>query len=283
MTPEEREELLVAYALGTLSRPDIEAAEALVRTDPAAAAELHALHEIVDLIALDVPLRRADPALRARVLAAAGGRSQRPRLPRVPLPHVLMGAAAAAVIIAMGAWAAAMHGQLIGLREETATLAMLVRADAKRLDAALPPGATTDPNDMASPQDSLAVERDQAQRETIVAVTLDPASKSGAFDQTNASHGAQGRFVWSSALRAGVLVLQALPPLPIGDVYQVWLDDGTTPVSGGTFVPSRRGEATVLTRPDIANQPVRISIAAGPAGGSSTLQPPIVLSAVLTR
>lgn len=283
MTPEEREELLAGYALGTLSRPDIEAAETLVRTDSAAAAELHALHEIVDMIALDVPLRRADPALRARVLAAARAHARTIVFPRMPITQLLVGTAAAVAIIVVGMWATALRGQIAALHEETATLSALVRADAKRLDAALPPGAAGDPNEMASQQDSLAVERDQAQREAIVAVTLDPAAKSGAFDQTNASHGARGRFVWSGALRSGVLVLEALPTLPLGDVYQVWLDDGTVPVSGGTFVPSRRGEATVLIRPDVANQPVRISIAAARAGGASTLQPPVVLSAVLAR
>jgi len=43
VTPEEREELLAAYALGTL--PDQEAAdvEALVRADPSAATDLAAL------------------------------------------------------------------------------------------------------------------------------------------------------------------------------------------------------------------------------------------------
>ncbi len=44
MTPEEREELLAAYALGTLSAPDAAAVEQLVRSDSAAAADLAAYH-----------------------------------------------------------------------------------------------------------------------------------------------------------------------------------------------------------------------------------------------
>ena len=71
MTPEERETLLAGYALGSLSTPDAVDAARLVHADPSAEAELRAYHEIADLIALSVPLRRADPALRDRVLAAA--------------------------------------------------------------------------------------------------------------------------------------------------------------------------------------------------------------------
>ena len=71
MTPEEREELLVAHARGTLSAPDAVDAEQLMRSDPSAAAQFRAYREIADLIALSVPLRQADPALRERVLAAA--------------------------------------------------------------------------------------------------------------------------------------------------------------------------------------------------------------------
>ena len=71
MIPEEREELLAAYALGTLPSREAATVEALVRSDSAAARSLASYHEIVDMVALSVPLRRADPALRTHVLAAA--------------------------------------------------------------------------------------------------------------------------------------------------------------------------------------------------------------------
>ncbi|MSP22259.1 MAG: hypothetical protein EXR66_04485 [Dehalococcoidia bacterium] len=71
MNPEEREELLAAYALGTLSAGDMEAVEDIVHTDRVAAADLESYHEIVDSLALSVPLRRADTQLRTRVMDAA--------------------------------------------------------------------------------------------------------------------------------------------------------------------------------------------------------------------
>ena len=87
MTPEEREELLAGHALGTLSAPDAADAERLIRSDGHAAEQFRTFREIADLIALSVPLRRADPALRARVIAAARkSRSWRPRFSQRQLP-----------------------------------------------------------------------------------------------------------------------------------------------------------------------------------------------------
>lgn len=71
MTPEEREDLLMSYALGTLRGSEAAAVEELMRTDRTAGSELAAYHEMVDFVALSVPLRRADSSLRNRVLEAA--------------------------------------------------------------------------------------------------------------------------------------------------------------------------------------------------------------------
>jgi len=125
VTPEEREELLAAYALGTL--PDQEAAdvEALVRADPSAAADLAAYYEIVDLIALSAPLRRADPSLRRRVLEGARRESMRAarRAPwRTLVPWV---AAAAASFFVVGLMFDMQH-DITSLQRENATLTSVV-------------------------------------------------------------------------------------------------------------------------------------------------------------
>src|SRR6476661_4875931 len=98
MTPEEREELLAGYALGSLSTPDALDADRLVRSDAGAEAELRAFREIADLIALSVPLRQADPRLRERVMTAARrGQVWQPTRLRRYLP--IAGLAAALAIV----------------------------------------------------------------------------------------------------------------------------------------------------------------------------------------
>ncbi len=61
MSPEEREELLAAHALGALPGPEAAEVEALVRRDPGAAERLAAYREIADL----------DPAVAERMLRSA--------------------------------------------------------------------------------------------------------------------------------------------------------------------------------------------------------------------
>src|SRR3990172_763096 len=130
MTPEDRGARPAGYALGSLSAPDARDAERLARSDGHAAAELAAYREIADLIALSVPLREADPALRQRVLSAARrGQAWSRRPLRRYLP--IAGVAAALAIVTL--WAASLQSSLVQLRHQTAALSAVVEADAKRL------------------------------------------------------------------------------------------------------------------------------------------------------
>ncbi|MSQ41587.1 MAG: hypothetical protein EXR65_00890 [Dehalococcoidia bacterium] len=112
MTPDERAELLAAYALGTLPEPEAAEVRELVRRDSATAAELAGYHEIVDLIALSVPLRR-------------GASSTRPALRRM-LPWA--GVAAAVLLVAV--WGVNLRRDLSELRSHSAALTAIVEADA---------------------------------------------------------------------------------------------------------------------------------------------------------
>ena len=276
MSPEEREELLAGYALGTLSEPDAAAVADLVHRNPLAAAELAGYHEIVDLIALDVPLRRADPSLRRRVIAAArrGGRPRR----RLPFWRSLGAAAVVAAISFIGVWAIQLQGELSDLRQETATLAAIVEADAKQIDTLI-----------AGRQDG-AVEALRTQLDTvsdkqdlIVAVTTDPQAWSGALEPTDAAHGATAQVIWSVTHNAGLVVLTDLPLLPIGFAYQIFIDDGTELLPTVVFEPGANGEAQALIEPGRPFDPVYMVVAVSPASGSTTVEPPVVLAGVVNR
>lgn len=276
MRPEERQELLAGYALGTLSGTDAEEVEALVRSDSSAAAELSAYHEIVDLIALDVPLRRADPGLRDRVLSAArrGGRPRR----RLPLwRSIAVAALTAAFVLSLG-WALRLQNDLGDLEDETAALAAVVEADARRLEALVESERDATVNELR--QQLETVTDDQG---FIVEVTTDPDRWEGALSPSEAAHGATGRVVWSRSEQAGVLVLSGLPPLPLASSYQVWLDDGFELVPGPVFVPDASGDAEVLLRPEVPIDPVIIVVGVAPAEGSTTVGQPVVLSGLVDR
>ncbi len=271
MRPEERDELLASYALGALSGPEASAVEALVREDPGAAEQLAAYHEIVDLIALDVPLRRADPALRGRVLSAAK-RMAHPRR-RIPVLQVAFAAALVAALAVAVGWGATLQRKLDNLEGDTATLGAIVAADARRLDA-------LDRESVGGGEQALRAELRTAidTQQRIVAILTDPDVQEAVLEGTAAGHGASGRYLWSPELDAGVLIAQQLPPLPLGIVYEIWLVGGFDEVSGGTFLPSPSGDAQVLIQLDAPFDPLSIAISPAPLGGASGLQQPIVLA-----
>jgi hypothetical protein len=57
-----------------------------------------------------------------------------------------------------------------------------------------------------------------------------------------------GRLLYEASGTSGLAVLEHLPPLPPGKVYQLWLLQGTTPVSAGTFQPDQDGTGTLVVR-----------------------------------
>ena len=281
MTPEEREELLAGYALGSLSTPDALDADRLVRTDASAEAELRAFREIADLIALSVPLRQADPALRQRVMSAARqGRVWRPALWRRYWP--VAGLAASLLIVTF--WAVSLQTSLMHLRQQTEQLSAIVEADAKRLDKLGDPTApgVQQANAIGVPLSQL--QTTASDQQVLIAVQTDPAAILGQFDTTAASHGASGQYVWSNNADAGVVTVRDLPQLPLGGAYRVWLEDGLSRLMvARSFAPDRNGKAEIVLQADGKMKPVRIYVVAASRADDPRLTGPVVLLADVTR
>jgi len=278
--PDEREELLAGYALGTLSAPDATDVESLVATDSTAAEDLARYHELVELIALSVPMRRADPQLRQRVLAAARreARGRRLRWPR--LRRVLPAAAALAIAVVAVGWGLSLRATVGELRAESAALRVLVQSAAKRLDAidGGQPGAA------GSRSLALQIATALQDQQVITAVQTDPEVESTNLEPTLYGHGAGGRYLRSAAADAAVIVARGLPQLPVGSVYRVWMDDGFSQLmASATFVPDGSGNVQVVLRTRGSDQPVRVYIVASASGESQSVEGPVVLQATILR
>lgn len=274
MTPEEREALLAGYALGTLSAPDARDAERLIRADDEAAAEYRAYSEIADLIALSVPLRRAEPRLRERVIEAArrGGRTWRsPARWRRYGPAIGLAAALAAVTV----WAVSLQASLNTLHEDTKALAAIVEADAKRLDSIDRAAA----NVLQAESSGVQLETALRDQQALIAVQGDPAALRVRLEPTTAAHGATGEYLWSEANGAAVVLLQLLPPLPVGATYLVVVEDALGQLSTtNTFVPDLGGTAQMVLDQEGGASSRRIYVIASADG---SMQGPIVLQADL--
>ena len=267
MTPDEREALLAGYALGSLSDPDARDAERLIRNDVTAEREYEAYLDLADMIAMSVPLRRADPTLRVRVLEAA----RRTRSPWRNGPNwrrFLPAAGLAAVLAFVTMWAVSLQNTITGLREEQSALAAVVEASAKRLDTL----------------DQTTV---NAQRAETLGLRLETAIKDQedariiTLGATGAAHGGHGQYVYSPEQSAGVLLVYALPPLPVGATYKVWLEDESSElVLANTFLPTSNGDATVVLTFEREQTPTRLFVVASSAGGSDG---PVVLRGTMGK
>lgn len=279
MTPEERDDLLTAYALGTLPGSEAAVVEDLVRRDSSAAHELARYHEIVDLVALTAPLRRADPALRTRVLGAARqSRDRRGALARWRPWQIASAAVAAAVVVAVFGWAASVQRELAYQSRQNAALAAIVAANAKQIEQLNRSGAATTTAEELKTQLQTAL----ADQELVTAISADPRAKMSVLEATAAGHGAVARYLWSGEAGAGVLLARGLPDLPLDSVYQVWFDDGRRTFSVGTFSPDERSAVQKVVRlPSGAGGPQRVSVSVAPAGGSTSVGRIVVLSGAI--
>lgn len=273
MRPEEREELLAAYALDALSGPEADEVEALVAGDPEAAEQLAAYREIADLIGLEAPLRRTDPALRERMLQSAQRMRPTPTR-RFPVLRVAAIAASLAVLAGAVSWGLRLQSTIDTLQEESATLATAVAADTQRLDVIETERVGSGGDEAVRTELQTALEAHQR----IIAILADPNVQEASLESTTAGRGASGRYLWSAELGAGVVIAQQLPPLPIGTVYELWLIEGFDEVSGGTFVPTPDGDAQVLIELDFEFSPFSVAITPAPVGGAAAMPQPIVLS-----
>ncbi|MCY3655514.1 MAG: anti-sigma factor [Chloroflexi bacterium] len=273
MRPQEREELLAAYALDALSGPEADEVEALVAGDPEAAEQLAAYREIADLIGLEAPLRRTDPALRERMLQSAQRMRPTPTR-RFPALRVAAVAAALAVLAIGVSWGVGLQRSIDTLQQESASLAAIVAADTQRIDV-------IETERVGSGGDEAVRTDVQGEIDThrrIIAILADPNVQEASLESTEAGRGASGRYLWSAELGAGVVIAQQLPPLPIGTVYELWLIEGFDEVSGGTFVPTPDGDAQVLIELDFEFNPFSVAITPAPVGGAEVMPQPIVLS-----
>lgn len=266
MTPEEREALLAAYALGTLSEPDARDAERLVRADATAAAEWRAYREIADLIALGAPQRQPDPSLRDRVLSAARRRGHpwRRTWRERYMPLVSMAAALAVVTL----WAVKLQSDVGYLQQQTRDLTAVV--------------AQGDPV-QERVVSSLGVQLEMVRRDqqTLIAVQADPKVRKVILEETPSSHGATGQYLWSEQANAGVVSLHGLPQLPLGQQYKVWLEDRLSRlILDSTFLADEQGNAQVVLEANRVVEPVRIYIVAGKSDGKDG---PVVLHGTIWR
>jgi len=239
------------YAAGALPEDERHVFEAHLATCPECARELASFRPVVHFLSVAVPQIDPAPSLRERVvgphrLSAAGvavaGRTR--------VSHWNAGwlSAAAVLIVTLGLvrYAVTLRQQVGGLQEQLQQALVRLDRGERQLEAA-----------------TRAVNGAQLRMAVLTAPDLARVDLAG---QTPAPR-ASGRAFWSRT-RGLVFAASALPALPPGRTYQLWVVTAQQPISAGLIRPDDSGAVTAFfaTPPDIP-PPVAMAVTIEPEGG----------------
>jgi anti-sigma-K factor RskA len=238
-----------AYSLGGLDPGERAAFEAHVAECESCAAEVRSFRRVVSAIAQSTPSRIPRASVRRDILETL-----EPSLNPVDRPRMIGSltrpwlSLAATLIVALGAGAYAAR-----LQTRVTDLEL-------RLQQALSQASAADRASAAAQQVSTRL---QASMGVLAAPDLVRIDLRG----QPAAPQARGRALWSRA-RGMVFAASALPLLPEGRVYQVWVVAGPAPVSAGLLTPDASGGGVAFfeTPADIP-PPTAVAVTIEPAGG----------------
>jgi len=237
------------YAADALPDDERRAFEAHVQTCAECLRELRSFDGAVAALALAVPQVDPSPALRDRVLGEHRTTGVVALLPkRAPRWNGGWLSAAALLVAALG-----LVGYSTMLRREVGALKQQLDETIARLDE----------SELRLDAAARAVSGAQLRMAVLMAPDLARIDLAG---QTAAPRAA-GRAFWSRT-RGLVLAASALPPLPAGRTYQVWVVTANRPISAGIVRPDDNGAITTFfaTPPDIP-APVAMAVTIEPEGG----------------
>ncbi|HEX2326544.1 MAG TPA: anti-sigma factor [Chloroflexota bacterium] len=246
------DDLLPAYALGSLEADEIQAVERHLATCPQCAAEVDRLRRTVDLLPLAA--RPVPPPQGSR--EALFSRIRRDRLRHHRLRHDrLRREAAESVAVAppaslaippgLGPATPARPPASWGARLPwTATAAALLLAGVIAWQAAL---SQREASTLRTENARLVATADELAQ---ALAGLDPgSSRLVSLRGADAAPQAEGVVVYDPRGRTAVVVLDNLPPLALGQVYQLWLlRPDAPPTSAGTLAPDAVGTSGAVVR-----------------------------------
>lgn len=247
MKCEETKDLLDAYALGAVDQDEAYRLEGHVADCLDCWEELNKSRRTAALLALSVPIRPAPDQLRRRIMARAQAEEARGErrhlLPRLrPTWRSAVSALGVAAVSALF-FASLLQVQVAGLRGDKNEIAQELTAASSQLE----------------------------QQRQIVAVLSASDSEKIPMDSAALRSQAESVYNWSRDSAAGFIVCNDFPPLPPGQVYQIWFTTTGREEPVATFVPQADGGCQIpldMTRVDW--RPDGIGISIEPEGGSSS-------------
>jgi len=244
---------LEAYALGALEHARTHEIEAHIAECAECAAIVRDYQHAVAHLSLAVPLYRASPRLKARIMGGSGSLNA---VPGVLRQRWVM-AAAAVVLLAFGiggiVWASILSSEVSNLKSQNERLAALTDLDADQRDAILQ--VRSELSSARTEQERLSTTLEEYA--TLIKVALDPDLVPTELQGTPLAGSATCSYVWSVKQSIGALTCKNLPATGVASIYELWANKGDDTVPLGSFGPRIDGSASLLvTFPGWAAGPV---------------------------
>ena len=272
MTCEELREDLEAYVLGALDAMSARGVDAHLAECIECSDAVGDYQYAVEHLSLAVPLYKASPRLKARVM---GGISMNTvSLPSPLRSGWLMATAAVLLIgIAIGGavWASIVSSEVGELKQQNERLITISELDAGQRAALLQ--VQNQLNSARSEQERLSTTLDEYA--TLVQIALDPDLIPTQLQGTPLASAASCSYVWSVKQSIGALTCKNLPTTSFVNSYELWADKGNDTLALGSFVPRNDGSASLLvTFPGWATGPMtNLWVTLEPEAGSRASGP----------
>lgn len=243
------EELLPFYALDALSDEERQLVEGYLAEHPEARQQIEEMGQAASALPYSVtpvePSSDAKRALMARVAADAEAHSlvspqREPERDVNRFENLFRWFSLASAAVAI-IWVIVLNAQVARLRNEISALNQQVAAHSKSLNQIITNLPQTGPSN-------------------VITVSL---------KGTQVEPQAQGQLIANPESQSAVLVISGLPKLEAGKTYQVWLIDGSVPVSAGLLKVDENGQAVfIVTSKESIGSFKSLGISVEPEGGS---------------
>lgn len=270
MITERHEEFATLHALGLLEVAGRRVFESELVRDTELQSLTDSLAETTAALALTVPLIEPPAALKARILAAAGGQVHpaESKIVSFPLSRWLPPALAAVLAVA-ALW---LGSQNLTLRQENSTL----RTERELAEIAYQT-AQAQLHERSLIAESMITDlgRQLSEQQDLTRLKITAlASLAGNTPE------AQAIAVWDPSRETGLLTVGNLPLIADNQDYQIWVVDPAypIPVDGGVFKPGADGRAVLTFKGDKPIKTVAaFAISLEKKGGVPKAEGPIVL------
>ena len=247
MKCEDVHEDIEAYALGALDQTQRQRVESHLRHCSDCYALYRAARVTADQLALSVPLYRASPRLKERIMGGIGSFQSKPIGPAFLRTKWAAGAAAMVLVaFAIGglAWAIMLSSEVRQLRNDNAQLIELTQLDAEQRAALLR---------LQSDLSAARIEQREMvntieEQATLLVIAFDPELIPTELQGTTLAPSSGCSYVWSSKQDVGALTCKGLPTTSFNLTYELWATKGDKTVPVGSFLARSDGSAQLLVK-----------------------------------